>query len=157
MKQYRFIYFLLLIILLTSCMEDYNERYFIKEHFVEFEEATLGNKAIGKDYVISRQILSPKSQQITLQVNLVGAQFNSLQKLRYRIDSLETTAVLDKDFRIEYFGELYFEANSSIAFIEIKALPTGKGQTLLVLELEGNEIILSSENYKKLALRCSYP
>ena len=157
MKNYKLLTILISILFVSSCMEDYNERYLLKDYFVEFEEATFSNRAVGKDYVISKNIIKPKSSKILVQVNLVGPQFSSDQIVKYQVVADQTTATQGKDYQIEGLGDLVFKANTSIATIEISPTTNGEGETILVLQLMGNNTIKSSKNYEKLAIRCVYP
>lgn len=156
MRNYKLLLVLISVLFASSCMEDYNERYLIEDYFVEFEEATQRNKAVGKDYVISTEIIKPGNNKILLQVNLVGPQFETDQLVKYRVVADQTTAVQGVDYQIEKLGELIFKANSSIGTIELSPTTNGIGETILVFQLEGNDIIKPSINYEKLAVRCVY-
>lgn len=157
MKSFKLLIFILSTLLVSSCMEVYNERYLLKDHYVEFEEATSSNKAVGKDYVISKKIVKPNSGTISIQVNLVGPQLSTDQLVKYRIDEQQTTATQGKDYQIENIGYVVFKAFTNIAHIEITPANGGTGKTLLVLQLESNNPIQSSKNYEKIAIRCEYP
>lgn len=148
---------ILIAVLMTSCMEDYNDRYFLKEHFVEFEEATMRGKALGKDYVVANGKVTADGEGVVLQVNLVGAQLDVDQAVKFQVVTDETTAVAGRDYTLSDETSLAIPANSSFGYITVSPTATGEGETLLVLELLGNELIKPSENYKKLAVICSYP
>lgn len=158
MKNYKLLIALISVVLFSSsCMEDYNERYLMNDYFVEFEEATIKSKAVEKDYVISAETIKSEGKDILVQVNLVGPQFQEDQIINYQIVEDETTAVEGRDYNIESIGKLLLKASSSIATMKISPTSTGIGETLLVLKLEGNNMIKPSENYKKIAIRCVYP
>lgn len=157
MKNYKLIIVLISVLFASSCMEDYNERYLLKDYFVEFEEATQKSKAVGKDYVIAAETIKRFGEPVLLQVNLVAPQFEVDQLIKYRVVEEETTAVQGLDYQIDQFGELLFKANSSFSTILVWPTTKGKGETILVLQLEGNEMIKSSKNYEKIAIRCVYP
>lgn len=156
MKNYKLLIILITLLFVSSCMEDYNERYLLKDYFVEFEEATSSSRAVGKDYVISKGQIKPNNK-ILIQVNLVGPQFSSDQLVKYQVVADQTTAIQGKDYQIESLGDLVFKANTSIATIEVSPTTNGTGETILVLQLMGNNIIKSSKNYEKIAIRCVYP
>jgi len=157
MKGYKAILFLLLTVATSSCMEDFDQRYlFDKMCFIEFQEATIKGKELGKQYVTSSQILSPQNKKVRVQVNLVGKPRDEKTVIKYRVDDILSSAVKKRDYSIENFGELSFEAGKNIAYIEIEATEVGEGNTLLVLQLVGNDLVNPSENYKYIAIKCQY-
>lgn len=147
-----------LILLSTgACMENYNDRYYIKDYFVEFEEATTKGKALGQTYVLSSQGLSTDEETLRIQINLVGAPLESEQVIHFRVLEDISTAVQGKDYQLPEDNAIHFPANTNIAYLEINPGNQGSGESLLVLELIGNELIQPSENYKQLGISCKYP
>lgn len=154
--MYKFVLLIAATFVFASCMKDYNQRYLYDGHYVEFEEATTKSNAAGKDYVVAAETVRP-GKNVEVQVNLVSAPFDKAQIVKYRVVPEQTTAVNGTDYQIEGNGTLEFAAGTNIGKIIIKPTPAGTGQTLLVLELEGNELIKPSKNYKKIAVQCVYP
>jgi len=154
-KKYTFLLIALCLLFSSSCMEDFNDRYFIKDYYVEFEEATTKNVAVGEDYVISDQVLSADNQQVSIQLNLLGPRSSVEQKVAFKVSSEQTTAVSGQDYEIES-TDVVIPAGKHTATIHVKNSSSGSGETILVLELEGNELVKPSTNYKKIGIRCQY-
>ena len=154
-KKYTFLLIALCLLFSSSCMEDFNDRYFIKDYYVEFEEATTKNVAVGEDYVISDQVLSADNQQVSIQLNLLGPTSSVEQKVAFKVSSEQTTAVSGQDYQIDD-TEVIIPAGKHSATIELKSSSSGDGESILVLELVGNDLIKPSANYKKIGIRCRY-
>lgn len=154
-KKYTFLLIALCLLFSSSCMEDFNDRYFIEDYYVEFEEATTKNVAVGEDYVISDQVLSADNQQVSIQLNLLGPTSSVEQKVAFKVSSEQTTAVSGQDYQIDD-TEVIIPGGKHSATIELKNSSSGYGESILVLELVGNDLIKPSANYKKIGIRCRY-
>lgn len=88
-------------------------------------------------------------------VNLVGPQRNSDVTLRFRADPTRTTAIAGVHYDLNG-GTFVLPANRSFTDLSFRVLsaPPANGTSVdLVLELEGNEEIRASQNYKYLVFR----
>lgn len=157
MKLLLYITCSILLLSANACMERYDDRYYIRDYFVEFEEATTKSKAVGKDYVLSSGSITEDGETLRIQVNLVGAPLESEQVIQVRVVEEETTAEQGKDYQLSSDASIRFAPGSNIAYLEITPGTGGTGSSLLVLELTGNDLIQASENYKQLGIPCTYP
>lgn len=146
----------LLALTITGCFKNYEEDFLFKGMVVEFDAATWTSKAPGKTYPIVGP-LDKASGVAKFKVNLVGAQKPTAQTVKYRVVTTESTAQEGLHFELEDNGELQIPANSSVgeASIDVLDFPPGAGTVLLVIELEGNDELKPSENYKRLGINIS--
>ena len=143
---------LMLIVLTTSCFENYEERYLFTDLRIEFQEAVVRNNASGRDYPILP--LQPVGERI-YQVNLIGEQLTAPANLAFRIDAEASNAVEGVHYFLPNDTFFQIEAESSFGGVEVQKLvfPSVQGQIILVLELVGDEQIEASENHKRIGVR----
>ncbi|MDR2284757.1 MAG: hypothetical protein LBE37_16195 [Sphingobacterium sp.] len=146
---------LISIIFISSCQEDYNERYLIKENSIELEDAITTTLVPGKPYGIVKRKIGAASA-VTLQVNMFGVPHNQDQSFSFRVVEDESTAISGKDYLLPNGNTFIIPKNSNKGFIQINGVPSGAGRSLLVLEILGNEQIKVAQNYKLIAIECQY-
>jgi len=143
-------------IMLTSCFEDYNDRYLLTDNYVEFDEATTLTRATGKPYPIVSRTINPDVDTVFFKVNLIGRQRDSDVTLSFRVVESESTAVEDRDFRFPEGKSYVIPRKTSIGTIKVVPTEAGEGTNILVLELVASDDIAIAENYKQIGIRCVY-
>ncbi|MVM34901.1 DUF4843 domain-containing protein [Spirosoma sp. HMF4905] len=142
----------------TSCFKE-NDFLYNKKTVVEFQATVVTSFAVGKTYPLL-PIKNGAGAQTT-QVNLVGAQRNTDEVIKFSVDKDNTTAVEGVHYSLNG-GTFTIPAKSSFGSCSVNILtgaaPTGTTQTVdLVLILEGNgSDITPNENYKKVGYRISF-
>ncbi|GAB4022714.1 DUF4843 domain-containing protein [Spirosoma koreense] len=142
----------------TSCFKE-NDFLFNKKTVVEFQATVITSLAVGKTYPLLPIKNGAGSQ--TTQVNLVGAQRNNDEVIRFSVDKDNTTAVEGVHYNLKG-GTFTIPAKASIGTCAVDILngtaPAGTTKTVdLVLTLEGNgSDIMPNENYKKVGYRISF-
>jgi len=146
----------LLVVLLAGCFKKYEEDFLFRDAMVEFDAATWESKAPGKNYPILGP-LEKGSGMARFKVNLLGGHQPVAQTIRYKVVAGETTAEEGLHYELADGGVMEIPANSSTGEVAINILdfPPGSGAVNLVLELEGNETIKVSENYKQIGIAIS--
>lgn len=146
---------------LTSCFED--TKILFQDSLVEFEDAVLRAKAAGQLFplmpVITRTAGTP-----TYQINLVAAQLISAEDITFSLEAVP--ASLLNATTIEAVEGVHFTFNPVATFPEatsksnftgitiLPGFPVDAGKTaILILKLDGNDTLLPSENYRRLAIR----
>jgi hypothetical protein len=146
---------------LTSCFED--TKILFKDSLVEFEDAVLRAKAAGQLFPILPTITRTAGTP-SYQVNLVAAQLNSAENISFSLEAVP--ASLLNATTIQAVEGVHFTFNPITTFPEaasksnftgitiLPGFPADAGKTaLLVLKLDGNDTLLPSENYRRLAIR----
>lgn len=142
----------------TSCFKE-NDFLWDKKTVVEFQATVVTSLAVGKTYPLLAVKNGAGTQ--TTQVNLVGAQRNTDEVIRFSVDKDNTTAVEGVHYNLKG-GTFTIPAKTSTGNCAIDILmgtsPTGATRTVdLVLILEGNGSDISpNENYKKVGYRISF-
>jgi hypothetical protein len=146
---------------LTSCFEDH--KILFQDSLVEFEDAVTRSKAAGQLFplmpVITRTAGTP-----SYQINLVAAQLTSAEDLNFSLEAVP--ASLLNATTIEAVEGVHFTFNPVATFPEaasksnftgitiLPGFPADAGKTaILILKLDGNDTLLPSENYRRLAIR----
>ncbi|GAB3199127.1 hypothetical protein ABID22_001804 [Pontibacter aydingkolensis] len=174
MKKILFIFIALIAFSATSCIE--NEDIVFKGELVELDAATWNANTAGKDYPALTRVpgenrvivtstdplISRTSGKIKLRVNLVGAQVDTDQEIRYEIVPNETWVSGTNNAQPAIEGThfktgrtMVIPANSSFGYIEVEILNPGTAldtQKLILIELQGNDRIKPSKNEKRVGL-----
>ncbi len=173
MKKLLFVFIAFLAFAATSCIE--NEDIVFKGELVEMDAATWNANTAGKDYPILTRVpgdnrvvlttdpsITRTSGKIKFRVNLVGAQIDTEQQIKYEIVPNETWVSGTNDAKPAIEGThfktartLVIPANSSFGYIEVEILNPGVAldtQKLIVIELQGNDRIKPSTNEKRIGL-----
>lgn len=140
------------VLTLGACFKDNTIVY--DKAVVEFQAAVVTAPALGKTYPLIAVANGAGAQ--TLQVNLVGAQRESEQSIRFSVDAAESTAKEGVNYQLS--GNTFaIPAKTSTVNLPVTILkaPTQAGQSVtLVLVLEGNgSDIGPNENYKRIGYR----
>jgi hypothetical protein len=159
---------LLCILFLTGCVK--NDLTVYTGSVVEFDAASWNANAAGKTYPMmtrvptfnaatasSQPALTRTTGDVTLRVNLVGAQSNSPINFNFTVVANESTAIAGTHYTA-ITGTGTIPANSSFGLIRIDLVNTGVSSSTpkdLVLQLTDNSSIRASKNYAKVGLRIS--
>lgn len=156
----------LMLVALTGCVKNELTTYTAAPK-VEWDASTWNANAAGLTYpflvkVPVPGIVTPTAQpnltrttgDVSLRVNLVGAQSSSVTTFDYVVVAAESTAVSGKHFTA-ITGKGTIPANSSFGTVTISILNPGAttGSVDLVLQLVDNSGIGASVNYSKVGLR----
>jgi hypothetical protein len=146
---------------LTSCFEDH--KILFQDSLVEFEDAVMRSKAAGQLFPIM-PVITRAAGTPSYQVNLVAAQLNSAADISFSLEPVP--ASLLNATTIQALEGVHFTFNPIATFPEaasksnftgitiLPGFPVDAGKTaLLVLKLDGNDTLLPSENYRRLAIR----
>lgn len=154
----------LLALTLSSCIE--NEPVLFDKSLAEFDATVWNAPAAGINYplltrvpgygraaVTADPLITRTSGAINFRVNLVSAQLSSDQVLNISVVSDKTTAISGTHFNIP--ATVTIPANSSYGEFTVTVLNPGAttGSVDLVLQIDGNETVKPSENFKKLGIR----
>ncbi|MER3498071.1 MAG: DUF4843 domain-containing protein [Chitinophagaceae bacterium] len=155
------------LIMLSSCIKQ--DHIIFTNELVEFDATVLNTPATGKNFPILTRVpvygspvstsnpsITRTSGTIKFRVNLVGPQFSTDQTIAYSVVTSETTAVAGTHYTTP--GTLVIPANSSFGELVVNVLNPGVSSStpvILVLQLEGNDQIKPSENYKRLGISIS--
>ena len=142
MKKLFSLFTLALVLVFSSCIEQNYPLW--KGALVEFQDAVVRTPVTGQKY--PRITVNNSVGTISLQVNLVGAQRSSDEIIAYSIVQEGTTAVSGTDF-------------TTSGNVTINVVDTGRigGFVDLLLQLDGNANIGSSQNYNQVQIRINRP
>lgn len=146
---------------LTGCFED--TKILFQDSLVEFEDAVLRAKAAGQLFPLMPVVTRTAGTQ-SYQINLVAAQLNSAEDITFSLEAVP--ASLLNSTTIEAVEGVHFTFNPVATFPEatsksnftgitiLPGFPVDAGKTaILILKLDGNDTLLPSENYRRLAVR----
>lgn len=147
----------LLVIVLTSlssCFKE-NRQLFDSMTLVEFQDAVVNSNALGKTFPL---LTSTNVAQIkVLRINLVGAQRDKDETIKFSIDPTESTAIAGTNYDLAGVSSVTIPAKSSFGELKVNILraPAQSGKTVnLVFVLEGNgNDIKANTNYRKVGYR----
>lgn len=144
----------LVIASLTSCFKE-NRQLFDSMTLVEFQDATVNSNALGKTFPI---LASTNVGQVkVLRINLVGAQRDKDEVIKFSIDPTESTAVAGTNYDLGGVTSITIPAKSSFGELKVNILkaPAQAGKAVaVVFTLEGNgSDINPNANYKKIGYR----
>jgi hypothetical protein len=159
-----------LVLMLTSCIE--NDPVIFTGSVAEFDAAVWNTPTTGEIFplltrvpgygrAVSTNATAPStadpvitrtSGTVTFRVNLVGAPMNVEQTLTVSVVSDKTTAIAGTHFTVP--TSVVIPAGESFGFLDVPILNPGAsaGSVNLVLQIDGNEKVKPSENYKKIGL-----
>lgn len=159
--------FLLPLVLLTAggCIE--NEERLFKQSIAEFDATVWNTPLVGRNYPMLTRVagfgravsttldplISRTSGTFNVRVNLVSAQFTTDQVLNVSVVAAETTAVQGTHFNLP--TTVTIPANTSFGLLPVTVVNPGPGVGTvdLVLQIDGNDTVKPSENFKKLGVR----
>ncbi len=154
-----------LLFAMGSCIE--NEPIIFTESVAEFDATVWNAPAVGTNYPILTRVagygralsttldplITRTSGVINFRLNLVSAQFSSDQTVSISVVTDKTTAIAGTHYTVP--TTVVIPANSSFAEIPVTVLNPGptSGSVDLVLQIDGNETVKPSENFKRLGIR----
>lgn len=153
-----------LIFSLSSCIE--NEPILFEDSVAEFDATVWNAPAVGVKYPILTRVagygravttadplITRASGTINFRVNLVSAQLSSDQVLNISVVTGNTTAISGTHYTLP--ATVTIPANSSFAEVPVTVLNPGPstGSVDLVLQIDGNDVVKPSENFKQLGIR----
>jgi hypothetical protein len=167
MRKIKLFIYILPFLVLVSCIE--NEKVLWGDSLVEFDATVLNAPALGKDYpllirvpvygravVAANPAITRASGTISFRVNFVSPQRANAETIGVAVVESETTAVSGTHYTIS--NSITINANSSYADFTVTVIDPGESSDTpvnLVVELQGNETIKPSANYKRLGIRIS--
>lgn len=145
---------ILLLTSLSSCFKD-NKVAFDSMTLVEFQDAIVNSNALGKTFPL---LASTNVAQVrVLRINLVGAQRDKDEIIKFSVDPTESTAVAGTNYDLAGVSSITIPAKSSFGELKVNILkaPAQSGKTVnLVFILEGNGTdIKANTNYRKVGYR----
>lgn len=147
----------LLVIVLTSlssCFKE-NKQLFDSMTLVEFQDAVVNSNALGKPFPLLTSTNAPQVK--VLRINLVGAQRDKDETIKFSIDPTESTAIAGTNYDLAGVSSVTIPAKSSFGELKVNILraPAQSGKTVnLVFVLEGNgNDIKANTNYRKVGYR----
>lgn len=148
----------------VGCIE--NEPILFTDSIAEFDATVWNAPAVGRNYpIITRVVgfgraattadplITRTTGTMNVRVNLVSGQFEQDQVLNVSVVSDATTAIAGTHYTMP--TTVTIPANTSFAQLPITIVNpvTGTGTVDLVVQIDGNEIIKPSENFKRLGIR----
>jgi hypothetical protein len=143
---------LALVLVFSSCIE---QNYPVWEgSLVEFQDAVVRAPIAGQKY--PRITVANTVGTVNLQVNLIGAHRTSDETIAYSVVAEGTTAIA-RDYSVA--GTVVIPANSSTGTLTVTIPNTGAlgGSVDLLLQLDGNATIGSSQNHNQVQIRITRP
>jgi hypothetical protein len=170
MKNKIYILLVAIMVSISGCIE--NEDPTWTTPLVEFDAAIYNGPALSKTFPILTRVpgygravntattpagapdpvINRSSGTVNLFVNLVGAHRTADESINISVVTAETTAVEGVHYTIPTSFTL--PANSSTAIIPVTILNPGatSGSVTLVIQLDGNDAIAPSENYRRVGM-----
>jgi hypothetical protein len=152
-----------LLLVMGSCIE--NEPILFTESVAEFDATVWNAPAVGTNYPILTRVagygraattadplITRTSGAIKFRVNLVSAQYPIDQVLNVSVVADRTTAVSGTHFTLP--STVTIPANSSYGEVTVTVLNPGpsSGSVTLVMQIDGNDTVKPSENFKRLGI-----
>lgn len=162
MRKYFFV--VIAAMLAVGCIE--NDPILFKDAIAEFDATVWNAPAVGVNYpIITRVVgfgraattadplIARNTGTMNVRINLVSAQFATDQVLNISVVNGATTAVAGTHYNIP--ATVTVPANSSFALLPVTIVNpvTGIGSVDLVVQIDGNETVKPSENFKRLGIR----
>jgi hypothetical protein len=139
---------------LSSCFKE-NKQLFDSIVLVEFQDAIVNSNALGKTFPILASTNAVQTK--VLRINLVGAQRDKDEVIKFSIDPTESTAIAGTNYDLGGVTSITIPAKSSFGELKVNILkaPAQAGKTAtVVFTLEGNGTDINpNANYKKIGYR----
>jgi hypothetical protein len=145
---------MLLVTTLSSCFKE-NNQLFNSVTLVEFQDAIVNSNALGKTFPLVATTNAVQTR--ILRINLVGAQRDKDEVIKFSIDPTESTAIAGTNYDLGGVTSITIPAKSSFGELKVNILkaPAQVGKTAtVVFTLEGNGTDINpNANYKKVGYR----
>ena len=154
-----------IVVSLGSCIK--NEPILFQGSFAEFDATVLNTPAAGATYPLLVRVpafgfavatanpsITRASGAIGFRINLASAQFATDQVLNVSVVTDKTTAIASTHYTIP--ATVTIPAKSSYGTLTVTVVNTGVSSLTpvdLVLQIDGNDQVKPSENYKRLGIR----
>jgi len=139
---------------LSSCFKE-NKQLFDSMTLVEFQDAVVNANVSGKTFPLVATTNTVQTR--ILRINLVGAQRDKDEVIKFSIDPTESTAIVGTNYDLGGATSITIPAKSSFGELKVNILkaPAQAGKTaIVVFMLEGNgSDIKPNTNYKKVGYR----
>ena len=139
---------------LSSCFKE-NKQLFDSMTLVEFQDAVVNANVSGKTFPLVATTNTVQTR--ILRINLVGAQRDKDEVIKFSIDPTESTAIAGTNYDLGGATSITIPAKSSFGELKVNILkaPAQAGKTaIVVFMLEGNgSDIKPNTNYKKVGYR----
>ena len=146
--------FVIALTSLSSCFKE-NKQLFDKLLLVEFQDAVINPNALGKTFPLVATTNTVQTR--ILRINLVGAQRDKDETIKFSTDPTESTAIAGTHYDLGGVSTITIPAKSSFGELKVNILkaPAQAGKTVtVVFTLEGNgSDINPNANYKKMGYR----
>ena len=156
----------------SACIE--NEKMKVKGAKVEFDAAVYNTLPVGINFPIVARVpaygratvtadaaITRTSGVVNFHVNLVGAQRSTDQVIDVSVvtDAVGTEVMATEGVNFTVPATVTIPAGESVGVLPVTIINTGAGTgtVVFVLQLDGNEKIGPSENYKKIGVRVALP
>ncbi|MCS6967199.1 MAG: DUF4843 domain-containing protein [Cytophagales bacterium] len=149
-KTFSLLFTVVIACITSSCFED--NRVIWQGAVLEFDQAVTLTPAVGVNYPI---ITTTRGATIRARINLVGAQRPNDEVITVAVDPVSTGRE-GVHFTMRNGGRVTIPANSSFGFLEVDVLnpPPAPGTSVIfVFNIQGNENLKPSENYRRLGFR----
>ena len=173
-RNFLFLVILSMTVLLgSSCIK--NDLVTVKDLVVEWDATVLNTPLTGQTYPVLTRVpaygaavvaanpsITRASGVIKFRVNLVGAQQSTDQSIKFKAVATPVlpagVAAAATGTHYTITGTVVIPANTSFGEVEVRVVNPGVSSATpvgLVLELEGNETVKPSQNYKFLGMQIS--
>lgn len=156
--------FLIFFISCFGCIE--NEPVLFRGSIAEFDATVWNAPAVGQNFPILTRVvgfgraattadplITRTTGVMNVRVNLVSAHLPQDQILAISVASDLTTAIAGVHYTVP--SSVTIPANESFGLLPITIINpvVGSGNVVLVLQIDGNETVLPSENFRRLGVR----
>jgi hypothetical protein len=154
-----------IVVSLGSCIK--NDPILFKESVAEFDATVLNTPATGATYPLLVRVpvfgfavaaanpaITRASGAIGFRINLASAQFDTDQVLNISVVTDKTTAIAGTHYTIP--AKVTIPAKSSYGTLTVTVVNPGVSSLTpvdLVVQIDGNDQVKPSENYKRLGIR----
>ncbi len=151
MKRYISLLIVVLCISMTSCFKDHEEDFYLPDFRIEFQDAVITTNTPGLSYPILKDLRTKAGVQ-KYQINLIGGLKDTDQVVKIKIRE-ESTAKAQEHYLLPKGLEIVIPAKTAFGYFEVEIPELSNTSAVrLIFDLESNEHIQASANYKTLGL-----
>ncbi|NGM60427.1 DUF4843 domain-containing protein [Sphingobacterium sp. SGG-5] len=140
---------------LGGCFKDYNERYFVRDNRVEFQDAVVNSNTGTLGFPILPAVLGDAVGKVRFRINMTGEQKDYDRTVNFRVIPESTTARAGIEYNLPQ-DSFVIPANSSFGWVEVEILPEGSGNRVIALELLETGDITVMKRYNRIGFRVLY-